>query len=136
MSAEVFIDTNVFIYHLDGTDFRKHTLTERIVRDGLASGDACISLQVVQECLNTALHKAEVALSADAARSYLDTVLAPFLNPCPALGTAQGALLVRATFCTATAFQPLEPWCLDWSMLSALGAIYKNRSSHNDSAGM
>jgi predicted nucleic acid-binding protein len=80
MSAEFFIDTNVFIYHLDTTDARKHKVAERIVRDGLASGNACISFQVVQECLNTALRKAQVALDLDAARSYLDTVLIPLLQ--------------------------------------------------------
>jgi predicted nucleic acid-binding protein len=80
MSAEVFIDTNVFIYQLDTTDARKHAVAERIVRDGLASGDACISFQVVQECLNTALRKAEVALDLVAARNYLDAVLLPLLQ--------------------------------------------------------
>ena len=80
MSAEVFIDTNVFIYHLDTTDARKHAVAERIVRDGLASGNACISFQVVQECLNTALRKAQVALDLESARSYLDTVLIPLLQ--------------------------------------------------------
>ena len=80
MSADVFIDTNVFIYHLDVTDARKHALAERIVRDGLASGNACVSFQVVQECLNTALRKAQVALGLDAARSYLDTVLIPLMQ--------------------------------------------------------
>ena len=80
MSAEVFIDTNVFIYHLDMTDARKHAVAESIVRDGLESGNACISFQVVQECLNTALRKAKVALDLDAARSYLDTVLAPLMQ--------------------------------------------------------
>ena len=38
MSAEVFIDPNVFIYHLDASDARKHALAERIVRDALAAG--------------------------------------------------------------------------------------------------
>ena len=76
MSAS-FIDTNVFIYHLDTTDRRKHKAAEKIVRDALATGNACISSQVVQECLNVALRKAEVALTPDAARSYLDAVLAP-----------------------------------------------------------
>jgi predicted nucleic acid-binding protein len=80
MSAEFFIDTNVFIYHLDTTDRRKHKVAEKIVRDALATGNACISSQVVQECLNVALRKAEVALSAQAARSYLDAVLAPLMQ--------------------------------------------------------
>jgi predicted nucleic acid-binding protein len=80
MSAEVFIDTNVFIYHLDSTDARKNAVAERVVREGLATGNACISYQVVQECLNVALRKAEVALSVDDARTYLDAVLLPLMQ--------------------------------------------------------
>jgi predicted nucleic acid-binding protein len=91
MSAEFFIDTNVFIYHLDTTDRRKHKIAEKIVRDALATGNACISSQVVQECLNVALRKAEVALSLEAARSYLNAVLAPLMQV-----TASDALYHRA----------------------------------------
>lgn len=91
MSAEFFIDTNVFIYHLDTTDRRKHKAAEKIIREALATGNACISSQVVQECLNVALRKAEVALSADAARSYLDAVLSPLMQV-----TASEALYHRA----------------------------------------
>lgn len=80
MSAELFIDTNVFVYQLDATDQRKHEVAERIVRDALARRSACISFQVVQECLNVALRKAEVALSVDEARSYLDAVLLPLVQ--------------------------------------------------------
>lgn len=71
MNAEFFIDTNVFVYHLDTTDRRKHQVAERIVREALATGNGCISSQVAQECLNVALRKAEVALPPEAARSYL-----------------------------------------------------------------
>ena len=91
MSAEFFIDTSVFIYHLDATDRRKNKTAEKIVRDALATGNACISSQVVQECLNVALRKAEVALSAAAARDYLDAVLAPLMQV-----TASEALYHRA----------------------------------------
>lgn len=80
MSAELFIDTHVFIYHLDAADRRKQMVAERIVRDGLATGNACISIQVIQEFLNTALRKAKVALDIESARAYLDTVLAPLLQ--------------------------------------------------------
>jgi predicted nucleic acid-binding protein len=96
MSAEVFIDTNVFIYHLDSTDKRKHDVAERIVRDALSTGNACISFQVVQECLNTALRKAEVALDTDAARSYMDTVLIPLLQVPASAALYHRALDVRA----------------------------------------
>jgi len=91
MSAEFFIDTNIFIYHLDSTDRRKHEAAEKIVREAVATGNACISSQVVQECLNVALRKAEVALSAEAARRYLDAVLTPLMQV-----TASEALFHRA----------------------------------------
>ncbi len=91
MSAEFFIDTNVFIYQLDTTDRRKHKAAKKIIRDALATGNACISSQVVQECLKVFLRKAEVALSPEAARNYLDAVLAPLMQV-----TASEALYHRA----------------------------------------
>ncbi len=61
------------------------------MRDALATGNACISSQVVQECLNVALRKAQVALTLDAARAYLDVVLVPLMQV-----TANEALYHRA----------------------------------------
>ena len=91
MSADVFIDTNVFVYHLDATDRRKHARADQLIRDALTSGTACISFQVVQECLNIALRKAKVALTPDQARLYLETVLLPLLQ-----GAASPALYHRS----------------------------------------
>lgn len=53
MTVESFIDTNVFVYQLERLDVRKATTAERLIEQGIASGTACISFQVVQECLNT-----------------------------------------------------------------------------------
>lgn len=80
MSVEFFIDTNVFIYQLDDSDRRKHETAERIVREALVTGNACISSQVAQECLNVALRKAEITLPLADARAYLDAVLAPLMQ--------------------------------------------------------
>lgn len=91
MNAECFIDTNVFVYHLDSSDPRKQARAEIIVREALATGNGCISSQVVQECLNVALRKAQVALAPEAARRYLDTVLLPLMQV-----TASAALYQRA----------------------------------------
>lgn len=38
MPADVFIDTNVFVYHLDATDRRKHALADRLIREDLQHG--------------------------------------------------------------------------------------------------
>src|SRR6266566_2073836 len=80
MSADIFIDTNVFIYQLEARDPHKSAVAERVIRDGIASGGACISFQVVQECLNTVLRKADIPLDVDGARRYLQTVLTPLFR--------------------------------------------------------
>jgi predicted nucleic acid-binding protein len=51
MSVETFLDTNVFLYHLDDSDLRKHDIAARLIREALDTGNACTSYQVVQECL-------------------------------------------------------------------------------------
>ena len=46
MSARAFIDTNVFIYHLETTDPRKHAVAGDIVSEALRTRNACVSYQV------------------------------------------------------------------------------------------
>jgi predicted nucleic acid-binding protein len=80
MNAESFLDTNLFIYQLEARDDRKSAIADAIIRDGIATGNACISYQVVQECINTVLRKAEVPLDVSGARAYLDHVLTLLLR--------------------------------------------------------
>lgn len=96
MSAEDFIDTNVFIYHLDASDPRKQAIAERIIRQALTGGNACISYQVIQECLNTALRKAQVTLDIAQGCAYLETVLAPLLRVSASVALYRRALEVQA----------------------------------------
>ena len=49
MSADAFIDTNVFVYLFDDTDEDKRRRAEAIVYGALAEGTGCISFQVVQK---------------------------------------------------------------------------------------
>ncbi len=96
MSAESFIDTNVFIYQLEALDERKAAIADRIIRDGIASGGACISFQVVQETLNTVLRKAEIPLDGEGARNYLENVLAPLYRVPATTNLYQHALDIQA----------------------------------------
>lgn len=98
MSVEAFIDTNVFIYQLETSDARKHAIAERIVSDAIADKSACISFQVVQECLNTVLRKAEIKLDAASARAYLGIVLAPLLKVTASLALFRKALDLQERF--------------------------------------
>jgi predicted nucleic acid-binding protein len=80
MSADSFLDTSLFIYQLEARNDRKSVIADAIIREGVATGNACISYQVVQECLNIILRKAEVPLDVSGARAYLDHVLTPLLQ--------------------------------------------------------
>ena len=75
MSADAFIDTNVFVYLFDEADDEKRRRAETIVYRALADGTGCISFQVVQEALNVVIRKLD-ATPADA-RRLLDDVLIP-----------------------------------------------------------
>ena len=85
MSAEDFIDTNVFVYLFDDTDAGKRQSAERLVSHSLANGTGCISYQVIQETLNTVIRK--LGAAPENARRLLDDVLIPLwqVYPTPAL---------------------------------------------------
>ena len=96
MSASTFIDTNVFVYHLDASDPRKHAIATDMVREALRTQDACISYQVVQECLNVVSSKARVPLTPEQAQAYLDAVLAPLMQVGASSELYHRALGIRA----------------------------------------
>ena len=98
MNAERFFDTNLFIYQLEGLDQRKTELADRLIRQGIERGTACISFQVVQECLNTALCKAEIPLTPTQMQSYLEAVLAPLYRISASLGLYRRALDIQTRY--------------------------------------
>ena len=75
MSAEDFLDTNVFVCLFDETAPDKRQRAERLVRRSLDAGSGCISTQVVQETLNVVTRK--LGARPGSARLLLDDVLAP-----------------------------------------------------------
>lgn len=70
MSAESFLDTNILVYQLERLDTRKADIADALILHRIDSQTACISFQVIQECLNTAIRKAEVPLTEDEMRTY------------------------------------------------------------------
>jgi predicted nucleic acid-binding protein len=98
MSVERFIDTNLFIYQLEALDEHKAATAERIIRQGVETGDACISFQVVQECLNTVLRKARIPLTTQQTRLYLETVLAPLFRVPASIALYQRGLDIQARY--------------------------------------
>ena len=102
MSAEAFLDTNVLIYQLDTRDLRKHRIAEALVGAAVATGSACISHQVIQECLNVVLKKAEVRLDAASARAYFDNVLTPLSRVASSLALYRKGLDLQARWYRGT----------------------------------
>ena len=98
MSAESFIDTNVFVYQLERLDVRKADVADELIEHGIDTRTACISFQVVQECLNTALRKAEIPLTEDEMGRYMRDVLAPLYRVQPDVRLYQKALEIRSRY--------------------------------------
>jgi predicted nucleic acid-binding protein len=95
MSAD-FLDTNVLVYLFDDVNPRKRQIAERLVSGAIEGGTAIISYQVVQEALNVLTRK--LGASADDARRFLDTVLAPLWRVGPTPELYATALDVRARY--------------------------------------
>ena len=85
MSADSFLDTNVFIYMFDETQPDKSSRSGRLVRQCIEDGSGCISYQVVQEALNVFTRK--LGATPEQARRFLDDLLMPLwrVNPTEAL---------------------------------------------------
>ena len=98
MPVERFIDTNVLVYHVDDSDPRKSEIAHGMIRDAIATGNACISFQVVQEFLNTVVRKAERPLSLEHAHTYLAEVLSPLCRVFASIPLYQNALDIQARY--------------------------------------
>ena len=95
MSVESFLDTNIFVYQLERLDSHKADVADELIARGIENQTACISFQVIQECLNTSIRKAEVPLSEAEMRKYLVDVLAPLYRVQPDLRLYEKALEIR-----------------------------------------
>ena len=95
MSADYFLDTNIFIYDIEATDKRKQGIAQELIGRAIESDTGVISYQVVQECLNVITHKARRPLTAVEAQRYLDAVLAPLCRVFPGVPFYRRALSVK-----------------------------------------
>jgi len=92
------LDTNVFVYQLEGLDTRKAGIANDLIERGIATRTACISFQVIQECVNTAIRKAEVRLTEDEMRRYMEDVLAPLYRIQPSIRLYGKSLDIHARY--------------------------------------
>lgn len=96
MNAEIFLDTNVFVYTFDGSAPPKRDRARTLVREALEKGNGAISWQVTQEFLNVALHKFANPLTAGEASDYVDQVFAPLWKVFPSPELFHEALRIQS----------------------------------------
>lgn len=95
MSAEAFLDTNVFVYCFDPSEPDKQVCALSLVESALRDGNTVISTQVVQEFLNLATRKFASAFTGGDLQAYLDSVLWPLCAVFPDAPLYSLALEVR-----------------------------------------
>lgn len=91
MPAEVFLDTNVFVYAFDAANPLKRERARSLIRDG----GWVASWQVVQEFANVALHRFEVPLLPEDLAQYLELVLWPRCAVLPSEAVYRTALEIH-----------------------------------------
>jgi predicted nucleic acid-binding protein len=77
MSAEVFLDTNIFVYSFHAADSEKQAVAKSLIGKSLAENWGCVSYQVIQEFINVATRKFIVPPSSQDMHRYMDKVFHP-----------------------------------------------------------
>jgi predicted nucleic acid-binding protein len=94
MSAEParqFVDTNVLVYAHDVTAGDKHARAKQLVADLWATGNGCLSIQVLQEFYVTVTRKVPRPLDPDIARQHVED-LGQWLVHSPTFGDVVEAI--------------------------------------------
>ena len=131
MSVEFFIDTNVFVYQLEHLDTRKAGIANELIERGIATRAACISFQVIQECVNTAIRKAEVPLTEDQMRRYLEDVLAPLYRVQPSVRLYRDSLDIHFRY----RFGFYDSLIVAAAMEAGCGTLYSEDLRHGQRIG-
>jgi predicted nucleic acid-binding protein len=96
MSAENFLDTNVLVYTFDETDPDKRRQAETLVNESLASGNGCVSFQVVQETLHVLIRR--LRFVPEDARRTLEQILVPLWQVNPTASLYQSAIALQGRY--------------------------------------
>ena len=79
MSDRSFLDTNLFVYSLEGSASAKGRRATHLIRQAIATRGGIVSYQVVQEFFNVALRRFTPPMTVAEAEQYLATVFRPLL---------------------------------------------------------
>ena len=94
MPDKAFFDTNILVYAHDQSAGRKHDRTRDLVRDLWASGEGCLSIQVLQEFFVTVTRKVANPLSSEIAVQII-TDLSVWQVHCPGVDDVLAAIRLQ-----------------------------------------
>lgn len=77
MSDRFFVDTNVLIYAVDGSDPRKQAIAQKWIAKAHEPGTGTLSYQVVQEWFHVVLRKAVIPLGLAEANALYRQLIEP-----------------------------------------------------------
>jgi predicted nucleic acid-binding protein len=98
MSAESFLDSNIFIYTFDDVASEKQRIAQERIRTALKDGSGVISYQVIQEVLNVLTRKLPLSMDAGDATRYLATTLEPLWRVQPSAELFRAGLAVQSRY--------------------------------------
>jgi predicted nucleic acid-binding protein len=73
MKDRVFLDTNIFVYSIDGSsgENQKRSIARKKIKEHIRNGSGVISIQVLQEFYHVATHKIQTPVSPEEAIEYM-----------------------------------------------------------------
>ena len=94
IAGRSFLDTNILVYAFDPEATSKREYAQLRITRALATRDAVISFQVVQEFLNVATRKPRCYMTQPEAQAYLSQVLMPLCEVFPGASQYSSALSI------------------------------------------
>ena len=95
MKDRYFLDSNIITYTFDNKAEKKQTTSTQLVRNGLTSGNAIISYQVIQEFCNVATKKFKPPITQLELDQYVDIILTPLCQSWPSIRLYQKAIMLQ-----------------------------------------
>lgn len=97
MSAEVFLDTNIFVYSVSELEPQKAAVARAVIGE-FGGGRGAISYQVVQEFCNVVLNKAATQMRPSDLHAYFEVVFRPLLAVESSLELFREGMSIRERF--------------------------------------
>ncbi|MBK7541436.1 MAG: PIN domain-containing protein [Candidatus Competibacteraceae bacterium] len=98
MSGVDFLDSNILLYTLDGSNPTKQGVASRLVKQAHLQRTGVISFQVVQETLQVISRKFQVAVRPEDRQTFLRNVLVPLWRVMPSTALYGRALELQARY--------------------------------------